>query len=735
MTVNELNRIVESFKQMDTLKTILEKHNHPVEFSLMGRKFVVPAERNAYAHFKDKYYHISQAYPGVEDYFEVLTSLQEVAEGEKTTLLTLTGELFAIVSMDAASVGIYTLDENEIERLCETGKYTAAFDAAIAQYYVEKWEDIVDDINTYGESAETAAKAEQVFRDPLGRHFVENGIRLWISNMAEMILDTVYGTEGYKGVITGEHAQKALSLYHNLELDLGLKEKADIVHQMLSLNPLNTMFYSGCILRFEENAEEFITIAKHFGLVTEEFCKETAEEYVKLHTDQPNANYVQCIASIDRMAVLLDLDVTIRNQLHALADESIALNLRHNAMKLILECINKNMGGSHDDGVDEIVAELNEYNSGTSNAVSLEEILSIWNAITEKAEIMGLDSRLSASAFDVVREKAIQCLESYADNHAGTTVESMQACRNTMRSTATEMGLSEAQMERAKKNADMQAVRILEEYTQNELPVTELGVTRSQYRISDMAAQLGLCDSHTVTANELMKKRLFAYLCDRYNESLSTTEEEELERKNMIVQMAEKWGLDSESYSPLLVTIDKKLALYDLQYRTVGKIVAKTRQEADVLRSLEQDPSLYHFRWEHLNQIRSIETAPIDPETKTQALRKYRDALRDFDNICKKAARYEHYCKHKNPFWNGDIPNMLGSYAILVFALYIGLFNLFSPDSEAAAGVVWLVIAIAYFIYMITVRPKKHKKEWDRVTDNGNYKFTDIIADKPRSSY
>ncbi|MDR1674351.1 MAG: hypothetical protein LBR54_02740 [Oscillospiraceae bacterium] len=174
----------------------------------------------------------------------------------------------------------------------------------------------------------------------------------------------------------------------------------------------------------------------------------------------------------------------------------------------------------------------------------------------------------------------------------------------------------------------------------------------------------------------------------------------------------------------------------DLEYRTVQGVVLETRELADAARNdlntyrefLEKPPQ-FIFRADYIDYIDKIRTLPIDNKLKPQYIARYSAQLSAFDQECRKAARHVFRMENRNPLWNGDKKNTLLHAAICAFSLFTALMVFVEKDVDNTAGVVWLGIIIVHLVIFFVVKPKKEKEIYDKLTQNGKYKFKHIISD------
>lgn len=731
--MDELKKVIDSYKQMDTLKDIIKKNNCSVIHPLMGESLLISAQRNIYVNLRKKYIYISQSFPLIDEFFNIVTDLKNLSESGKDTLATISTEIFDIVSRDAASVGIFTLNDNYIYNICMDGQYSQLFDNTLNDNFISEWNRIQEAINQlqmqYDEIDESIIsqayeEAELVFNNQTYRSLLILGIREWIINLADLIMDKIFEEKSLPrvGVITSEDIIKANSIFQNIDLDLEPEEKIKLVHTLFSLNPFDERYYIRCITLFDSYANDFINIARYFGVLTKETAEIIAEEYAKSLAFKSDANYSQCIKSVTTLIEYLKLENESAKRIYEGIDKNLRFNILNFTSKMFVTLIAERSNSK------KIEADNNVNSS--SAVITLEDISIIEINVREKSEEMELNEAQLLDAYNTIHRYAINSLENYVSLLSDNNKEKIINSRKEVTEFCQQIGLDDCQVTQITQAIDNKAIIFLNNYAHNNLNVMDLGINKCKDLILELSYELGInkndCESAYGIIEEIALKNLKQFVTD----NIGTTEADAINCKNSVCTLANKFGLNPVQTNTVTLIIDKKLSEYDLQYRTVGGIIAETRMDADALNIFEKNLPEFICRQDYLNFIDVIKKSSLGNKTASAYLQKYQQELLKFDEKCRKAARYDYFLKYNNRFWNGDKKDMIISYSILLFCLFIFVVNLIQNIGTdlVASAIIWLIIAICYFVYMITKRPLKHKKEWDELTKNGMYNFEFITS-------
>lgn len=231
-----------------------------------------------------------------------------------------------------------------------------------------------------------------------------------------------------------------------------------------------------------------------------------------------------------------------------------------------------------------------------------------------------------------------------------------------------------------------------------------------------------------------LEKKLEAILVNYVKLHLGSTEDDAYRCRELTKEQAAQLGLQEGEGTEAYALIDQQLETLDLEYRTVSGTVFETRNAADAARKdletysdiLSNSPE-FVFRSDYLSHIEAIKALPMDSNLLSEYVKQYENQLVTFDEKCKKAARYDHFLKNNNRFWNGDAANMIFAYLVLGFCLLTSVLSLMS-DEARFGGFMWFLISACYFAYMVSGRITKNKKEWEEVTHNGQYPYVDIVG-------
>lgn len=227
-----------------------------------------------------------------------------------------------------------------------------------------------------------------------------------------------------------------------------------------------------------------------------------------------------------------------------------------------------------------------------------------------------------------------------------------------------------------------------------------------------------------------LKDHLNGILSAFVSNNIGTTEDDAYKCRNELDVKVAEYGMDRVTAAPTYRIIEQRLALLDLEYRTVQGVVLDTREAADVARNdidthkdILENPPQFIYRKDYTAYIEKIRNLPIRPEISAEYAKRYSEKLEEFDKQCIKALRYHYITIHHNPFWNGDKKDMLLHYGIAAVLLLMGIIFMIS---NSAPG--FIVLAAGVLIYTVVIKPLIEKKVWNALTHNGQYKIEDIAA-------
>lgn len=236
-------------------------------------------------------------------------------------------------------------------------------------------------------------------------------------------------------------------------------------------------------------------------------------------------------------------------------------------------------------------------------------------------------------------------------------------------------------------------------------------------------------------ALKLIAKEAESRLAEYVKQHMGETEEEAQQCKAELDNLREKLGYEIRDVPASYKLINERINYLDTVYRTVNGVVIETREKADQAKADVQTysdvlnhPCNFTFRTDFLNHIAQIQNLPIDPQIIAKQVNDVNVKLAEFDKLCSKAKRFQFIQDHGGlPFYNGDSKDMAIHYGILGIILF---YLIYWSKREKDMLMIAVILLVAYCGYMFIFKVRKEREIWNKLTQNGAYRFQDIIGDQ-----
>jgi hypothetical protein len=356
---------------MKNLKTIMDEHNHSVDFPLFDTTLTVSAKRNVYNQLRKKYrdlaYSSESKFKGFSDQFKDLNDLLASAPGAMVLALE---DALTEVSGDAISVGLNTLDPKTIIDECFDEGHFDKFTKAYKSYIVLQ-EQIIGHLSnaasyrearkqsrgrwtsmTWGGTVFTAwgnqmktgamnitegvghsivnaignAMDESKAEEMLGRLFAETSLRrelvdsIWYCcNNLRRVVTNIVSKQcelNLGGWVTSDDETKAKAIFNNLvHHSLTLQQQQQFTHEIISLDPYNYDYYAEFLRKFSDSDLQVMAIADFFYISgIKEDVKKTLVDFVNNNLGNTEEDANKCKEALEQKADRLGLNQEERRE-------------------------------------------------------------------------------------------------------------------------------------------------------------------------------------------------------------------------------------------------------------------------------------------------------------------------------------------------------------------------------------------------------------------------------------
>lgn len=383
---------------MANLKQIIDDNISAVEFPLLGEKYIISPDRIVYLNLRQKYATLAtEAYKKFVGYMNSFSDINDLIDSAPTAMIAALEDSINEVSLDAISVGCYSMDANEVVNICieedyfdsfqksyevfvkqdyaitsklsNTADYRAARKASRGRWtsatyggtMLDAWGNqfkasTMNAMEGVGHSVRNAIgnmmdeiKADEerkkLFKNTNYRNSLANSVLVCAESLRLVITNIVSKkcNEHLGGWVTSDEKKQAEAMYNNLiNLNLSNDKKHEFVIKMLELDPFNYNYYVAALSNCLENGKEILDIAAFFNIpnmtsTVQDIIADYARNNIGHTPDELNA----CRDAVYKSAASLNIDS------ENLAKAFNVIN-EHGRM-ILTETARNNIGSTEDD--------------------------------------------------------------------------------------------------------------------------------------------------------------------------------------------------------------------------------------------------------------------------------------------------------------------------------------------------------------------------------------------------
>ncbi len=574
--------------------------------------------------------------------------------------------------------------------------------------------------------------------------------------------------------------RSASSIFNNMsELALPRKQEYDMARQIVALAPFVVDYYKDFYKRFPEYNVEVFNAAKTFGVdISNVIYKETASIFEKkLNGEFKSVS--ECIDQLTNLVTQIPLSVNCIQKLFTIIESHYC--------DLITQNIHNRLSSENLTFEDIGSCKLDmEEKAKKYDLIPLYEFLSIVRYSStgiyvrpRKDFYKELYAQIDKAHIGIIIKNAKKIMVDSNDD----LIKAEKYINETM----DKFGFDTTQKGQARNEIKTYFVERAAEKIRSILNETPESVVNAEDYLQDLNSKYSLPDSG-LAINVIIKEHRMMLTQKLIDQNIGETIESAKECSSVFDRFASTVRLPEDEYESFRDIIENALNERDSAYRTVAGIEVETREEADEIRSIiEANPDIsdkdYVFESrddilaasnklnklfapydsriteyfsallnsklnqfdidrireeitnrpkmishaDYENFIKRIEASPIDESEKINALKKYKNEMKQFECNCGSAQIYNKFKVHKNIFWwlNGENGFLIIFHAIVVF-LICGLANLCWKEMMPLFTLIVKIGIIIFAIYSLIDSISSDVKCWRSVTQNGKYKLEDI---------
>ena len=346
------------------LKTIIENENHSVETKLLGRDFVISADRNVYNAIRRKFKKLAlDAKVAFADMDRQFDDIHDLIENAPNAFITAVEPALLELLQDIVSVDIYTIDKDTVIDKAFDGVFFDEFAEAFgqissryekifqelndAEYYREcrkdsrpRWQSatiggnainawsneleagmmnltegiahsIVNAIGNAIDRANAKSELEELFKMRSLRENMIDSVYDSCFNLHLLLIELVNAnTENdIRGTVDEEDKKKAAAMFNNFtSLNLSPEKTADFIDKMFSLDPYNEEIYSYIINKFGDESNDVETFADFFSMNPAALKADILVEFVNNHIGKTEDDAHECERLLEEEIKRVNID-------------------------------------------------------------------------------------------------------------------------------------------------------------------------------------------------------------------------------------------------------------------------------------------------------------------------------------------------------------------------------------------------------------------------------------------